>query len=209
MRRGFAGMAVGMKMRRAVAVAVFVEMHTIAPQPPQHVRAEDDQHHADGGLHRPGDGFRDGAAEQNGGAGKGEQRQRMTEPSGQPVLDDIAHMAAARGDAGYGGDMIGFERMLHAQQKPQPQNTEHTTPNPLCGSSKCPAKALATRHFHPVAPSDGTSHRMADRNRTRWVVRVGAKCALLVSRYRLQRPAMVRETGPHLVEWTNAIGGLR
>ena len=118
MRRGFAGMAVGVKMHRAVAVAVFVEMHTIAPQPPQHVRAEADQHQADGGLHRSGDRFRDGAAEQNGGAGKHEQRERVAEPPGQPVLDDIGHMAAARGDAGYGGDMVGFERMLHAQQKP-------------------------------------------------------------------------------------------
>ena len=159
------------------------------------MRAEADQHHADGGLDRPDDALRDRVAEQDRGAGKGEQRQRMTEPSGQPVLDDIGRMAVARGDAGYGSDMIGFERMLHAQQKPQPQNTEHTTPNPLCGSSKCPAKALATRHFHPVAPSDGTSHRMADRNRTRWVVRVGAKRALLVSQHRRQRPAMVRETG--------------
>jgi len=38
--------------------------------------------------------------------------------------------------------MIGFERMLHAQQKPQPQNSEHTPPNPLCASTKCQAKAL-------------------------------------------------------------------
>jgi hypothetical protein len=37
-------------------------------------------------------------------------------------------MAAARGDAGDGGDVIGLERMLHAQQKPQPKNSEHTPP---------------------------------------------------------------------------------
>jgi hypothetical protein len=36
------------------------------------------------------------------------------------VLDDVTDMAAACGDAGDGGDMIGFERMLHAQQKPKP-----------------------------------------------------------------------------------------
>ena len=47
------------------------------------------------------------------------------------MLDDIGHMAAARGDAGDGGDMIGLERMLHAQQKPQPQNSEHTPPTRL------------------------------------------------------------------------------
>jgi hypothetical protein len=37
-------------------------------------------------------------------------------------------MAAARGDAGDRGDVIGLERMLHAQQKPQPKNSEHTPP---------------------------------------------------------------------------------
>ena len=117
-----------MEMHRAVAMAVPVEMHAVAPQPPQHMGAEADQHEADGGLDRAGDGFGDRMAEQDGGAGKDEQRQRMAEPPGQPVLDDIGDMAAARGDAGYGGDMIGLERMLHAQQKPQPKNSEHTPP---------------------------------------------------------------------------------
>ena len=54
MRRGFAGMAMGVEMHGAVAMAVFVEMHPVAPQPPQHMRAEADQHHPDGGLERPG-----------------------------------------------------------------------------------------------------------------------------------------------------------
>ena len=119
-----------MEMHRAVAMAVPVKMHAVAPQPPQHMRAEADQHDADGGLDRPGNAFGDRAAEQDGGAGKDEQRQRMAEPPGQPVLDDIGDMAAARGDAGDGGDVIGLERMLHAQQKPQPQNSEHTPPVP-------------------------------------------------------------------------------
>ena len=43
-------------------------------------------------------------------------------------INDVTDMAAARGDAGDGGDMIGLERMLHAQQKPKPQNPEHTPP---------------------------------------------------------------------------------
>ena len=47
-------------------------------------------------------------------------------PQVSPCLTISADMAAACGDAGYGGDMIGLERMLHAQQKPQPQNSEHT-----------------------------------------------------------------------------------
>ena len=41
------------------------------------------------------------------------------------MLDDVADMGAARGDAGHRRDMIGLERMLHAEQKSQPQNSEH------------------------------------------------------------------------------------
>ena len=84
---------------------------------------------------------RDRAAEQDGGAGKDEQRQRVAEAPGQPVLDDIGDMAAARGDAGDGGDMIGLERMLHAQQKPQPQNSEHT-PLPVVSVHQIPVGSL-------------------------------------------------------------------
>src|SRR6478609_9539698 len=127
-RRGLTGMAVGMEMNRSVAMAVLVKMHAVAPQPPQHMRTETDQHETDSGLDRPGDAFRDGAAEQDGGTGKGEQRQRVAEAPGQPMLDDIADMAATCGDAGHGGDVIGFKRMLHTQQKPKSQNSEHEPP---------------------------------------------------------------------------------
>ena len=121
-------MAVGVDMHGAVAMAVAVKMHAVAPQPPQHMRAEPDQHDADGGLDRPRDVFGDGAAEQDRGAGKGEQRQGMAEPPGQAMADDVADLAAARGDAGHRRDMVGFQRVLHAQQKPQPQNSEHVSP---------------------------------------------------------------------------------
>ena len=52
-RRGFAGVAMGMEMHRAVAMAVSVKMHAVAPQPPQQMRAQAHQHDADGGLDRP------------------------------------------------------------------------------------------------------------------------------------------------------------
>ena len=42
--------------------------------------------------------------------------------------DDVADLAAARGDAGYGGDMVGLERVLHPEQKAEPQNSEHAPP---------------------------------------------------------------------------------
>ena len=124
MRDGFAGMAVGVEMDDAV-VAVAMEMQTLAPQPPQQMRAKPDQHDADRRLERPRQTFRDGVAKQDGRAGKDKQRQRMAQSPGQPMLDDVADLAAARRDRGDGGDVIGLQRMLHAEQKTETQNTEH------------------------------------------------------------------------------------
>jgi hypothetical protein len=33
------------------------------------------------------------------------------------VADDVADVAAARGDAGHRRDMVGLQRVLHAEQK--------------------------------------------------------------------------------------------
>ena len=44
------------------------------------------------------------------------------------TMANFTCLAAARGDAGYGGDMVRFERMLHAEQKAEPQNSEHAPP---------------------------------------------------------------------------------
>jgi hypothetical protein len=41
----------------------------------------------------------------------------MAEPPGQAMPDDVANLGAARGDAGHRGDMIGLERVLHAEEK--------------------------------------------------------------------------------------------
>ena len=49
----------------------------------------------------------------------------MAKAPGQPVLDDVTDVAAARGNAGDRRDMIGLERMLHAQQETETQNCEH------------------------------------------------------------------------------------
>ena len=75
-----------MEMNHATVMAVAMEMHAVAPQPPQHMRAEVDQHDSDRGLERPRQFFRDGVAEQDSRAGKDEQRQRMAESPGQPCL---------------------------------------------------------------------------------------------------------------------------
>ena len=71
--------------------------------------------------------FRNGVTEQDRGTGKREQRQCMAEPPSQAVLDDIKNFAAASCDRGDRRDMIGLERMLHAKQKTQAQNSEHLT----------------------------------------------------------------------------------
>ncbi len=147
MRRRFAGVAVGVEMHRAVTVAMPVKMHAVAPEPPQHMRAETDQHDADGGLDRTCDRLGDRVAEQDGGAGESKQRQRMAKPPGQPVLDDVTDMAAARGDAGYGGDVVGLERVLHAQQKPKPQNSEHMPPARVAVASNTRSQPLSGQHF--------------------------------------------------------------
>src|SRR3954452_21115191 len=136
MRDGFVGMAVQMDVPGAVAMAMAVEMHAVAPQPPEHMKAEPDQHDADRGFERTRQIFRHGVAEQDRGAGEHQQRQRMTESPGQAVLDDVANVAAAGGKARHRRDVIGFQRMLHAEQKAEPQNYEHALSRSPRGSSE-------------------------------------------------------------------------
>ena len=128
MRNGLAGMAVGVDVNRAVTVAVPVKMHAIAPQPPQHMGAETDQHDADGGLDRARELLGDRVPEQDRRTGKDEQCQGVAEAPGQAVPDDVADVGAARGDRGHRRDMVGLERVLHAEQKSKPQNSEHVSP---------------------------------------------------------------------------------
>ena len=123
-------MAVRVDVHRAVAVAVLVEMHAVAPQPPQHVGAEADQHDADRALDRTRQMFGDGLAEPKRDAGKGEQCQRMAEPPRQAMLDDIGNIGAARGDAGDRRDVVDLECVLHTEQKPEPQNSKHALARP-------------------------------------------------------------------------------
>jgi hypothetical protein len=95
------------------------EMHAVASHPPQHMRAEANQHHTDRRLQRPRQRFPNGVTKQDRSSCKGKQRQRAAEPPGQTVLDDVEHLAAARGDRGNRRDMIGLQRMLYAEQKPK------------------------------------------------------------------------------------------
>ena len=148
-------MAVGVDVYRAVVMAVAMKMHAVAPETPEHVSTEPDQHDADGGLQWTRDMFGDRVAEQQRSTRKDEQGQRMAETPGQAMADDIADMAAARGDARHRRDMVGFQRVLHAQQKPEPQNSEHVSPacSPVIACDK--REAFAQGSLCPPKPAFG------------------------------------------------------
>jgi hypothetical protein len=52
----------------------------------------------------------------------------MAKSPGQAVFDDVANVGAPRSDRGHRRNMIGLKRVLHAEQKSQPQNSEHHRP---------------------------------------------------------------------------------
>jgi hypothetical protein len=70
--------------------------------------------------------FRDHAAKKNCGARKYKQRDGVTKPPGQAVLDDVTNVRASRGNAGHRRDMVGLERVLHSKKKAETQNSEHS-----------------------------------------------------------------------------------
>jgi hypothetical protein len=108
--------------------------------------------------------LRDSVPEQNCGAGEGEQCQGMPEPPGQAALDDVAHFGAARGDAGHRRDVVGLERVLHAEQKSQSQNSEHLSSARLT-TLRPPEAASVIAIFGPEISRTGTSHRFAQHTR--------------------------------------------
>ncbi len=71
-------------------------------------------------------------------SGKQEQREGVPKPPGQAMLDDVADIAAAGGDAGHRRDVVGFQRMLHAEQKAESQNSEHPSSKVSRTRSKLP-----------------------------------------------------------------------
>src|SRR6478752_1986550 len=83
----------------------------------------------------------------------------MAEPPGQAVLDDVSDVGAARGDAGDRGDMIGLKRVLHAQQKTQAQNSEHSSPARLTSSIRSQVAPPSGPHPDWNFPSAGHVHK--------------------------------------------------
>jgi hypothetical protein len=139
-----------MNVFRTIAVHMPVKMHAVAPQPPQYVSAETNQHDADRGLQRPRKVFGDRMTQQDRGAGEDEQRQRMAEPPCQPVLDDIANVGPAGGNARDRRDVIGLQRVLHAEQKTDPQDSEHAFPDFTSSNTRLGQGAVAARDKEPI-----------------------------------------------------------
>src|SRR5579872_6243362 len=106
-----------------------MKMHAITLHPPQYMRAKADQHDPHGRLQRARESFGDRLADQDGCAAENEKRQRMSQPPGQAVLDDVSDIGPAGGDARDRRDMIGFQRMLHSQEKAKPEDPEHALPD--------------------------------------------------------------------------------
>ena len=46
----------------------------------------------------------------------------------ETVADNISDAGAPRGDARHRRDVIGFERMLHAEQETEAENSKHADP---------------------------------------------------------------------------------
>jgi len=124
----FVPVAVNVNVLRSVAMSMLMKVDSITPKLPEHINPEADQHHTDGGFKRQRQALRDRVTQKNGCPGEDEQGERMSEPPGEAVLDDIADFGSPGGDAGDRSDMISLERMLHAEQEPQPQNPEHQRP---------------------------------------------------------------------------------
>src|ERR1700676_2102474 len=92
----------------------------------------------------------------------------MTETPRQAVLDDIANVAPASGNARHRRNMIGFERMLHPEQKADPHDSEHVLPD-FALKNKPYAKAasrvfLISLRSHPYQPSSPSPLRAETSN---------------------------------------------
>src|SRR5436309_2974346 len=93
-------------MQGAIGMAVRMDVNPAAAQAPQHVGAEEQEHHADRALQSPGEAVRNGRAQQQTEAAHGEQREGMAEPPGHSLEDGGAQAPATCGKAGDGRQMV-------------------------------------------------------------------------------------------------------
>ena len=97
----------------------------------------------------------DGLAEPKRGAGEDEQCQRMSDPPGQTMFDDVGDIGPARGDAGDRREVVDLERVLHTQKKSKPQNSKHVQPaSPLRPDRSHTSRRLETARSEYICRFD-------------------------------------------------------
>ena len=137
-----------------------VEMGTLAPHPRQNVDTEADQHDADDQFQGTGNAFgHDRVGQQDGGADK-KQGNGMAKAPGDAETGRLADRLRPGGERGHGGDMVGFDSVLHADEKAETEHRKHGGRSShenlyFCGSpppgragaiiSAGPAESIATK----------------------------------------------------------------
>ena len=122
---GIAGVTVSMEVRRAVAVAVEVEVNARHDQAPQQVGPKQHQHDADGKLEEVRDALGHDPVEREHDGARSEERQRVPQPPGRTETKGATQIPAARRERGDGGDMVRFQRMTHADQEAENENATY------------------------------------------------------------------------------------
>jgi hypothetical protein len=127
---------VGVQMNLTVGVAVNVEVNPLADDPPEDACAQQDQHDADGVFQPRGQMWAHRALRDEHRAGEHGERQYVPEPPDRPLANDVPLRAAVGRQAGHGGQMVGFQGMLHAQQQTQKEHPRHAVVAPPCVSAR-------------------------------------------------------------------------
>ena len=106
----------------AVAMLVDVDVYPVPVQPPERLRTERHDHHADRelqpGLHLT----RDRQAQKHHDSAEAEQRQGVPQPPESPTNDQCTAVALLGQHVGHSGQVIGFKRMAHADDESQQQD---------------------------------------------------------------------------------------
>ena len=124
--------AVDVNMRATVVMFVDMKMDSPLAHPAHDVEAEQNQHDADGKFQRRRHAVGQGQPQQDHRRADGEQRNRVAQTPDRTAQHQ-SPLGPVRADR-HGADgrqMIGFQRVLHAEQKPERQKTFQDT-FPLC-----------------------------------------------------------------------------
>ncbi|MDJ0942235.1 MAG: hypothetical protein QNJ30_02135 [Kiloniellales bacterium] len=124
---GCAQMAVGMDMRAAAVVFVSVKMNPLRTHPAQDIETEKHQHHANPELERRGHPFGQAHPQEDHGRADCEERDGMAQPPDRAAQGKAAFASVLAGRHGADRrEVVGFKRVLHADQKSERQKSFHT-----------------------------------------------------------------------------------